>query len=455
MSKLFSFLFGARPQAVAGIREDLKTASISQLVDWSRHDDGFIRERVLVRAVELRSPELLDAIVERLNDWVPQVRQTARTALLTLVPLLPPSAILKTLPAIDRLRIARRENHVAWIGKYHATVIDALGGDALIAEAVVGTGEIARACFDIVKANSLLEADQFAQRVLDNGADFGTSLAAWRLGSTLEESKREKLAEIGLTSSFGAVRTVALRELITSAGKQVTALAEQSLLDPQSSVREVAMWYLKQNGYPVAQFYVDSLTRRVLSMRTVRICLASLAACGTHDHAAIVKRFADSSHARTQAAAVVSWTRLAPESRDEILRFALRSEFPRVRKLALVLMDDFGAYIDLDEALTLAGEKSDHTLVLSLARREPWTWITTILKMASSEVDLLDKEDLSCELRNWLAASANFYTKPTVAHARDLALPETRRALEELVGHDVFSANGKFRHIFELHGLAR
>lgn len=453
MSTLLSFLFGSRPQAVAGIREDLKSASISQLVVWSRHYDGFIREGVLVRAVELRSPELLAAILERLNDWVLQVRQAARTALLTLVPLLPPSAILQTLPAIDRLRLAKRENHAAWTYKYHATVVDALGGGALVAEAVTGTGEVARSCFDIVKAHSLLEADRLAQRVLENGADFGTSLAAWRLGSTLEANERRTLAEIGLASSFGAVRTLALRESLTSAGEQAGALAEQALLDPQSSVREVAMWYLKQKGYPVAQFYVDSLAQGDLAMRKTRICLASLAACGTRDHVAIIKRFADIPNARTQAAAVVSWTRLAPDARDEILRVALLSQFPRVRKLALVLMDDFGAYIDLDEALTLAEKRSDHTLVLSLARREPWTWITRILKMANTPVESPGKEHLIRELQKWLAASANIYTKPTDAQARNLMSPDTRRVLKELVGRDVFCANGAFRHIFELHGL--
>lgn len=453
MSKLLSFLFGSRPQTMTGIREELKTASIPQLTDWSRHYDGFMREAVLIRAVELRSPELLDAVLERLNDWVPEVRQAARTALLTLVPLLPPSAILKTLPAIDRLRLAKRENHVAWIDKYHSTVIDTLGADTLVAEAVTGTGEIARICFDIVKVHSLLEADQLAQRVLDNESDFGTSLAAWRLANRLEENERRTLAEIGVASPFGAVRTAALRELLSAAGEQADALAEQALFDPQSSVRQVAMWYLKQRCYPVAQFYVDSLAQEFLPTRRTRICLASLAACGTREHVAVIKRFANMPHARTQAAAIMSWVRLAPDARDEILRFALLSQFPRVRKLAIVLMDDFGAYIDLGEALTLADERSDHILALSLAHREPWTWITTILKKANSPVESSLKEHLVRELQRWLVASSDIYTKPTDAQARDLTSPDTPRVLKELVGQDLFCTSGPLRHIFELHGL--
>lgn len=453
MSKLLRFLFGSRPPTVAGMRKELKTASIAQLVDLSRDYHGFIREDVLVRAAELRSPELLEAILERLNDWVPQVRQAARTALLALVPVLPPAAILKTLPVIDRLRLAKRENHVTWIEQYYAIVVDVVGADALVVEAVTGTGEVARSCFNIASTNSLLDAGQLAQRVLENGADFVTSLAAWRLVAGLKVNELRTLANIGLASPFGAVRTAALRESLNSAGEQADALAEQALLDPQSSVREVAMWHLKERGYPVAQFYADRLAHDVLTMRRTRICLASLAACGTRDHVAIIKRFAAMPHARTQAAAVMSWARLAPDARDDILRFALASQFARVRQLALVFIEDFGAYIPLDEAVTLAEEKSDHTLALSLARREPWTWLTTILKMANSQMDSLHKAHLIRELQKWLAASTNIYTKPTAAQVRVLTSPDAPRVLNDLVGKDVFCANGAFRQIFELHGL--
>lgn len=453
MSKLISLLFGSRSPAAAGIRENLKTASISQLADWSRHDDGFIREGVLVRAVELRSPALLDAILERLNDWVPQVRQAARTALLTLLPFLQPSAILKTLPIIGQLRLAKRENHAAWIHKYHATVIDALGSDALIAETVMGTGEIARSCFEIVEGHGLLTADRLAQRVLENGRDFATSLAAWRLGTALDANERRTLADIGLGSPFGAVRTLALREALTCAGEQAERLAEQSLLDPQSSVREAAIWHLKQTGYPVAQFYVDSLTQSGLGMRKTRICLVALATCGTRDHIAIIKRFADIPNSRTQATAVMSWARLDHYGRNEILRCALRSPFARVRKLTAVLMDEYGAYIDLEEALKLAEEKSDHALAMLLVRREPWTWITTILTLANSPAGSLGREDLIRELKNWLAGSAHVYTKPTAAQVTALTSPTARRMLKELIGPDALDANGAFRHIFGVHGL--
>jgi hypothetical protein len=103
--------------------------------------------------------------------------------------------------------------------------------------------------------------------------------------------------------------------------------------------------------------------------------------------------------------------------------------------------------------VALAEEKSDHTLALSLARREPWTWLATILNMANSQIDSLHKAHLIRELQKWLAASTNIYTKPTAAQVRVLTSPDAPRVLNDLVGRDVFCANGAFRQIFELHGL--
>jgi hypothetical protein len=51
------------------------------LVEYS----GYDREAALARCVELRSWDNLPGMVERLNDWVPQVRKAAQVALTTLL----------------------------------------------------------------------------------------------------------------------------------------------------------------------------------------------------------------------------------------------------------------------------------------------------------------------------------------------------------------------------------
>lgn len=49
--------------------------SVPLLAEYSRDGSGYVRQAVLARCVELARPELLAAVAERLNDWVPQQRQ--------------------------------------------------------------------------------------------------------------------------------------------------------------------------------------------------------------------------------------------------------------------------------------------------------------------------------------------------------------------------------------------
>jgi len=463
MDKILSFLFGTRvkkaPSSSHSGRDScvaaaLETDSALEIAEWSRHYDGYVREAALIRAVELRSPELLAAIVERLNDWVPQVRHAARNALLTLVPLLPADAVLHTLPAIDRLRHATREDHSAWIRRYELAIIEQLGAELIIDEAQGGMAELARPCFRMVEEHALLPLDRLAELVLKAGQDFGTSLAASRIARLLGPGRRNDLAELGFRSRFGAVRTAALRELLSSPDPERDILAEQALLDPQSSVREVAMWYLKQRGTPADRIYAATLMEGQTAPRTARICLASLATCGNPEHIPLIKRYAKVRHARTQANAVLAWVRLDPEARDEIVMFALKSEVPRVRKLALVLLSEFGAFIDLDEAIRLANDKSDHVLALALARKAPWTWLATILDLSARYGAAAPmQEQLAAELHQWNSESFRIFLAPTTNQVRTLTSGSARATLSSMFANNPAGLESLQRTL-AIHGLA-
>src|SRR6185436_19947923 len=63
------------------------------------------------RAAERLEPGTLPTIIERLNDWVPQVRAAARTAITAFVQADRFEAMLQGWPAIRRLRDRSRDNH--------------------------------------------------------------------------------------------------------------------------------------------------------------------------------------------------------------------------------------------------------------------------------------------------------------------------------------------------------
>jgi hypothetical protein len=75
-------------------------ASAAALIPYIGDSSGYVREAAIRRCVELARPECLGAVAGRLNDWVPQVRQVARTAVMTLMPFAPTAELLATLPLI-------------------------------------------------------------------------------------------------------------------------------------------------------------------------------------------------------------------------------------------------------------------------------------------------------------------------------------------------------------------
>ncbi|MYM24634.1 hypothetical protein GTP46_18520 [Duganella sp. FT135W] len=101
------------------------TESAEFLLQHAAHPTCYMREVVLKRIVELALPELLPVVVERLNDWVPQVQRAARTALMTLLPFLPASQLLAAMPMILRWHSAGRADYAGWLEKFELTLIRA------------------------------------------------------------------------------------------------------------------------------------------------------------------------------------------------------------------------------------------------------------------------------------------------------------------------------------------
>ena len=60
-------------------------SSLSDLALHAAHSSGYVREAAARRCAERGEPDLLPVVTERLNDWVPEIRNAARQALSTLL----------------------------------------------------------------------------------------------------------------------------------------------------------------------------------------------------------------------------------------------------------------------------------------------------------------------------------------------------------------------------------
>ena len=140
---------------------------IRALNDYS----GYVRQAAVERAAQLRLPAFAPAIVARLNDWVPQVRDAARSALLILLPAMPADAALAILPATINLRNAGRYDQADWLDRIERDLLGQLTSAFLLAGVRNAEAKVARACFDILYRHAALDTAQLIVAALAARSD--------------------------------------------------------------------------------------------------------------------------------------------------------------------------------------------------------------------------------------------------------------------------------------------
>lgn len=92
-----------------------KQEGLDDLILMAEHWNGFKRENAVRRLGMLGNPVAIPKLIVRVNDWVPQVREAARKALLMLMTPKNAKAFAESLPDLFHLRTCGRDNHAQFI----------------------------------------------------------------------------------------------------------------------------------------------------------------------------------------------------------------------------------------------------------------------------------------------------------------------------------------------------
>lgn len=275
----------------------------------SRFGNGFVREAALRALVAQPSAEALEALLERLNDWVPQVRQQAAVAVEAY--LLPARAelLLQALAPLLALADKQRVDH----------------GQTL------------------ARARDVLLAPEVRPQVLAAFVGARGKVARWLLALLLE-STREPLALLALALAHDEVtvrqRAVdACAELLPA---EARPLLEQAMQTCGASVRVKALRLL----WPLLDDPRPALRAALLDRSAALRCLARWAApqVGLDSREVLLKRLAEPLP-RTKDAwlGLVGLAReLKAAEADAMLREALGSASLQVRVQALEALGERG-----------------------------------------------------------------------------------------------------------------
>ncbi len=210
--------------------------------DWltlSTHSNGFVREVAVRELSEQPSPDALAALLERVNDWVPQIRQLALDGVQHyLVPEHAP-ALLHALQPLMALAERQRADHSQTL----ATTREALQAPEVRNEVETAFtalhGKAARFLFAL-----LLEASDEPAALLSKALGH-REMTVRQLAVSACQTLPAELARPLLMQAFktpgASVRVNALRCLLPLLDEP-RALLREALMDPSPAVRSLARW---------------------------------------------------------------------------------------------------------------------------------------------------------------------------------------------------------------------
>lgn len=214
----------------------------------SFHPNGFTREDAIQRLAKWSDGRELRFLLLRVNDWVPQVRNAAREAVVArLTPGYAPH-FARHLGLITRLQRSRRVDHAALLRAITQLLATSASRNVLIQAMNEHRGETPRVILRFLVESHPDDAELF--RALLRVDDPVIRLMAMR---QLPVAEHRDTFEALFDDPAGSVRAQALMMAAD------TARLRQALLDRNGTVRSVARHRLRGEGIDLAALYRDAL----------------------------------------------------------------------------------------------------------------------------------------------------------------------------------------------------
>ncbi len=306
-------------------------------VGLSRHCNGFVREVAVRELIRTRSPDALAALIDRLNDWVPQVRDLAAAGLKQYLSPSQAPALLAALEPLIALEARQRVDHGPTLMAARTVLQSPLVREEVYRHFLTRQGKAARYLFDL-----LLERDAEPEALLRSALahrELTVRLMAVAACKQLPAYQARPLLAEALPRPGASVRVCVLRALLPLLDP--LDVLRDALLDASRGVRGFACWAAPRSGLDAAALLTERLQGDMPVTKRGWLGVLGLA------------------------------DELNVELDVQWLEKALRSDYPTVRESAVLqLRDDH-----LSLLFEMIEDPSDRVFSVSVARlgKHPWS----------------------------------------------------------------------------------
>jgi HEAT repeat protein len=383
--------------------------------------DGRIRELATHALATFSSGEEVPFLLLRANDWVSQVMQPARNALLRRCTEQYAATFAGALSLVERIAAKRRVDHGWLVRAVHTLLTDSERGLESLTRLLAGAGDrdTRRAAARLVRASDKLAPLHFHQGLADSDSIVRTLLVT----ATLERATTEQLQEWVpkfLTDSSARIRALTFTTAEAKCPELLATRLQALLFDDNVWLREFARQKLSGT---CPQDFRGLYTEAVVGGRptTLRAALAGLGEVGTEQDAAFAAPYVTVGPARTRRVALQTVHKLRKERAAPTILAALGGESAGVSKVATELVLGGSSGILSDDLVALTTSSFAHVranALRALAGTDRWEALIAGLERASdSEPRVARAADRILAL--WRQIPASLYTRPSASqHAR-------------------------------------
>jgi HEAT repeat protein len=416
-----------RPQLGHGLTESQARLAIAAglpmrvLGVLSFNADGRVRELATRALAGLSGGEEVPFLLLRANDWVSQVLEPARNALLRRCSEQHAATFAGALPLVERIAAKRRVDHGWLVRAIHTLLTDSEPGLESLTRILAGAGDrdTRRAAARLVRASDKLAPLHFHQGLADSDPIVRTLLVT----ATLERATTEQLQEWVprfLTDSSARIRALTFTTAEAKCPDLLATRLQTLLFDDNVWLREFARQKLSRTGQQdFRRLYVDAVV--VGNPTTLRAGLAGLGEVGTEEDAAFAVPHVTTGPARTRRVALQTVHKLQKQRAAATILAALGGESAGVSKVATELVLGRSSGVLTEDLVGLTVSSCAHVranALRALAGTDRWeALIAGLERVSDSEPRVARAADRILAL--WRQIPASLYTRPSASqHAR-------------------------------------
>jgi HEAT repeat protein len=383
-----------------------KQEGLDDLLLMAEHWDGFKRENAVRRLGMLGNPVAIPKLIVRVNDWVPQVREAARNALLKLMTPENAKVFAESLPDLFHLKTCGRDNHTRFIAYVLEYLLKDENSKSIREVAFSLEPKVARIAVRLCFDHSLLERDELVTKCLSHPDVLVRNIAASYLREVSGEIL-DVLLKLAIKDPFMPIRREAFQIYLKSSPEQGEVVANSFLFDRHISIRELAITHLLRKGVDVRSIYYFEVTSGSQSISRRKFAILGLAYLGAKEEIPLILQHLDNKSPGIRKSAIQALEKLMGDESKSLLVVALDDSSSSVAKEASRLIAKlklkFGSH-EIEDVINIQG--NPHTLLLAIGamkKSNKWERLIFLLRVLGiiSDDNSLIKDMIQSELVKW------------------------------------------------------